>query len=154
MDAVLNPSLQIQQYDSDLMQLYNSWIEIMRDAEGVLSSDYQKVGAFYDQYAAGEKTAYEFLEYCIYNNMLDLEQYGLEHEMDVDVIIDTVVRQEMEKLKENTSFQEILYGRLLKSGVYSEEEFLLLLYDAGVLDASDGTREFSAFRVREQLKLC
>ena len=82
----------------------------MRDAEGVLSSDYQKVGAFYDQYAAGEKTAYEFLEYCIYNNMLDLEQYGLEHEMDVDVIIDTVVRQEMEKLKENTSFQEILYG--------------------------------------------
>ena len=141
MDAVLNPSLQIQQYDSDLMQLYNSWIEIMRDAEGVLSSDYQKAGAFYDQYAVGEKTAYEFLEYCIYNNMLDLEQYGLEHEMDVDVIIDTVVRQEMEKLKENTSFQEILYGRLLKSGVYSEEEFLLLLYDAGVLDASDGTRD-------------
>lgn len=111
--AVTNRTLKIKNYSEDLMQIYNAWIEIMRDAEGVLSSDYQKSGTFYEQYAAGEKTAYEFLEYCIYNNILDLQQFGLEHEMNVDVIIQKFLDDEFSRLADNNAFQEILYGRIL-----------------------------------------
>ena len=114
------------------MQIYNAWIEIMRDAEGVLSSDYQKSGTFYEQYAAGEKTAYEVLEYCIYNNILDLQQFGLEHEMNVDVIIQKFLDDEFSRLADNNAFQEILYGRNLDGGLFSEENFMLILYEAGI----------------------
>ena len=112
----------------------------MRDAEGVLSSEYQNAGTFYEEYAAGEKSAYEFLEYCIYNNILDLEQFGLEHEMDVDVIIQSFLDQEFENLLDNNAFQEIIYERILADGTFSEESFMLLLYDASILSNTDGSR--------------
>lgn len=136
--AVTNRTLKIKNYSEDLMQIYNAWIEIMRDAEGVLSSDYQKSGTFYEQYAAGEKTAYEFLEYCIYNNILDLQQFGLEHEMNVDVIIQKFLDDEFSRLADNNAFQEILYGRILDGGLFSEENFMLILYEAGIWKDSGG----------------
>lgn len=119
--AIMDQDLLIREYSDDLSQIYNAWIEIMRDAEGVLSHEYQNAGAFYEEYAAGEKSAYEFLEYCIYNNILDLEQFGLEHEMDVEVIIQSFLDQEFENLLDNNAFQEIIYERILADGMFSEE---------------------------------
>ncbi|MBQ7915380.1 MAG: hypothetical protein IJ315_01160, partial [Firmicutes bacterium] len=127
-NAVLNQSLKIKNYNEDLMQIYNAWIEVMRDSEGVLSTEYQQAGAFYTEYAAGEKTAYEFLEYCIYNNIIDLELFGLEHEMDVNVILNKFLEIEFDNLRDNNAFQEIMYGRILDSGRFSEEDYLLILY--------------------------
>lgn len=137
--AINNRTLKIKNYADDLMQVYNAWIEIMRDAEGILSADYQKSGVFYEQYAAGEKTAYEFLEYCIYNNMIDLEQFDLEHEMNVDVIVQKFLDDEFERLKNNHAFQEIMYGRILDSGLFSEENFLLILFETGIFDSASDT---------------
>lgn len=138
--AIMDRNMLIRQYNDDLEQIYNAWIEIMRDAEGVLSTEYQDSGTFYEEYAAGEKTAYEFLEYCIYNNILDLEQFGLEHEMNVDVIMQSFLDQEFEKLIDNNAFQQILYERILNGGAFSTENFMLLLYDAGILSNTDGSR--------------
>lgn len=138
--AVLDQDLLIREYSDDLSQIYNTWIEIMRDAEGVLSRDYQDAGTFYEEYAAGEKTAYEFLEYCIYNNILDLEQFGLEHEMDVEVIMQSFLDQEFENLLNNNAFQQIIYERILADGTFTEENFMLLLYDASILSNTDGSR--------------
>ncbi len=138
--AIMDQDLLIREYSDDLSQIYNAWIEIMRDAEGVLSHEYQNAGAFYEEYAAGEKSAYEFLEYCIYNNILDLEQFGLEHEMDVEVIIQSFLDQEFENLLDNNAFQEIIYERILADGMFSEENFMLLLQDASILSSDDGSR--------------
>jgi penicillin-binding protein 2 len=138
--AVMDPNYLIADYDEELMSIYNTWIETMRDAEGILSSEYRNSGIFYEQYKAGQKSAHEFLEYCIYSNYLDLEQVGLEHEMDINVIFPELINQELASLAESESYQRIVCGFILQDGLYTTRDFLLLLYDLGNLSNADGSR--------------
>lgn len=138
--AVMDPSYLIADYDDELMEIYNTWIETMRDAEGILSSDYRNSGIFYEQYKAGQKSAHEFLEYCIYSNYVDLEQLGLEHEMDMNVVFPELINQELASLAESESYQRIVSGFILQDGLYGTREFLLLMYDLGELSNGDGSR--------------
>ena len=139
--AVVNPKLLLRNYDEDLMTMYNTWIEIMRDAEGILSRDYQKTGVFYEQYKNGEKSAAEFLEYCFYSDFIDLEPYGLAHEMDVNVIFPAFIEAEFEKLQDNESFMRLMCEWLLRDKAFSDHDFLLILYDIGYLSNADGSRD-------------
>lgn len=125
----------------DDLHLYNTWIEIMRDSDGILDAAYQQAGAFYESYANGEKTPHDFVEYCLYNNLFDLKYFGLEHEMDIQKLLQRFLTKELEDIQSNPMFRIEVYQYMLESGIYPVDRFLLILFDAGLLSKDDGTYE-------------
>ena len=135
---ILSSQTPMSSYPEILMDIYNVMIENMRNNLH-LSYAYQNDEDFYEDYAAGRKTAREFLEYCVQNGYLDKNAYGLGQEENIDIILSNVVEHEMTILRRTAEFKKLLYKYILSTGAYSHNNFWRLLYEQGLLSNEDGS---------------
>ena len=135
---ILTSRTTLSGYSEIMMDIYNVMIENMRDNE-YLSYDYQKDQSFYKDYAAGKKTAREFLEYCIDKGYIDKEAYGLGREENIEVILENILEHEISILRRSQEFKKIVYKNIITTGSFSRSNFLRLLYEIGLLSNEDGS---------------
>lgn len=139
-DGILNSQLSLSQYPELLKDIYNLMIEAMRD-QGHLSYDYQQDSDFYSMYAQGQLTIREFLEYCLQHEYLDRASYSVGEETNIDILLETIVETEMERLRQNIEYKKRIYRYLIENNLYSQASVLYLMYEEGLIHNQDGSRE-------------
>ena len=137
---ILDSQVAFRQYSEIQQDIYNLMIESMRDNEH-LSYDYQKDKDFYSGYAAGDRTIREFLEYCLENDFLNRDIYGFESEADMDTMLMTILKSELDSLRRNIEYKKRIYRYIIENHLYSESSFLYLMYEEGLITNDDGSRE-------------
>lgn len=137
---ILESNAEFRQYPEIQQDIYNLMIESMRDNEH-LSYDYQLDEEFYPIYASGEMTIRKFLEYCLNQGHLSKEVYNLTEETELDEMISVILSTEFDNLRRNNEYKKRIYRYILENNLYSEEAFLLLLYEEALLSNQDGSRE-------------
>ena len=142
-DLLLNSDTVTGDYSDEITSYYNVIIEGMRDRKKTLSSAYRDANSkFYVSYSyEGNKTAREFLEYCVQNDYIDREYYNLGKEENMDLILETIVNEEIEYARTNPEFKKTVYTYILKNNQFSDADFMMLLYDLGYLSNEDGSLE-------------
>lgn len=137
---ILNSQTPLSQYPELLKDIYNLMIESMRDT-GHLSYDYQKDESFYEAYAAGEKTAREFLEYCLQKGYLNQTVYEMGNETNIDRMLQTIIDTEFDNLRRNSDYKKRVYCYIIRNHLYSEAYFLYLMYEENLVHNEDGSFE-------------
>lgn len=140
LDLLINTRRPMKDFEIWEKDLYDLMVTNMRD-EIHLSYDYQDDPEFYPDYVDGLVAPFDFFQYCLDNSMFDLSVYDIDRDDSDDYIIETIMRTEMENLKELGDFSTFIYSYILSTGYYTEENFMYLLYEQGLISDVDGSME-------------
>ena len=139
-ELIINSDIVFKQYDEIHQDVYNFMIESMRDT-GHLSYDYQNDEDFYAEYAAGNVSTLSFFRHCLANGYINLDVYSLNHSDSEEVVLSSILDAECNNLRRNMEYKKRVYRYILENSLYSEDAFLYLMYDEGLLSNLDGSRE-------------
>ena len=139
-NTILNTSVLLKDYSEILQDTYNTMIESMRNNEH-LSYAYRDDESFYAAYSEGKRSARDFLEYCFSNGYINKEIYGLTEESSIDVVLQTILDVEFDNLRRSTDYQTRLHVYVLEQRLFSNADFLYLLYEEGLISNKDKSYE-------------
>lgn len=128
----------------DLNKEYGSYLAFIYDmlvSDNMLQKDKIDTGdETYKKYSEGKMSLSKFLEYAIVNNWVDLDALDIGEDMyTTSELFEKLKSYIFDELKDNTSFDKLIYQYMIYDYTISGTEICMLLINQGIVSADDST---------------